>query len=232
MSDHVTCVASLPANLLPKVALLVQTIVTKHGLPAPLEAVRRDDRVVTSVPPRTLSGDRRRRLQAHRRRSDEADRRRHRAADRPCSGLRTMVQGFGRVRRCETRAVVLLQAVPHASTRGSRRRCSTLSTNRAARSSTSSAIRTAMGSWKRRGLVIGDVQSGKTATYIGIVNKAADAGYKLVVLLTGATESLRSKPSTGSTRGSWARTRPLCNTTRSSGSASTRLRRSSFAAKV
>ena len=47
------------------------------------------------------------------------------------------------------------------------------------------------GSWKRRGLVIGDVQSGKTATYLGIVNKAADAGYKLVVLLTGGTESLR-----------------------------------------
>ena len=50
---------------------------------------------------------------------------------------------------------------------------------------------TQSGSWKRRGLVIGDVQSGKTATYIGIVNKAADAGYKLVVLLTGGTESLR-----------------------------------------
>lgn len=49
------------------------------------------------------------------------------------------------------------------------------------------------GSWKRRGLVIGDVQSGKTATYIGIVNKAADAGYKLVVLLTGGTESLRKQ---------------------------------------
>lgn len=47
------------------------------------------------------------------------------------------------------------------------------------------------GKWKRRGLVIGDVQSGKTATYIGIINKAADAGYRLVVLLTGATESLR-----------------------------------------
>lgn len=47
------------------------------------------------------------------------------------------------------------------------------------------------GSWKRRGLVIGDVQSGKTATYIGIVNKAADAGFKIVVLLTGGTESLR-----------------------------------------
>lgn len=52
---------------------------------------------------------------------------------------------------------------------------------------------TQVGSWKRRGLVIGDVQSGKTATYIGIVNKAADAGYKLVVLLTGATESLRQQ---------------------------------------
>lgn len=49
------------------------------------------------------------------------------------------------------------------------------------------------GSWKRRGLVIGDVQSGKTATYIGIVNKAADAGYKLVILLTGGTESLRQQ---------------------------------------
>lgn len=49
------------------------------------------------------------------------------------------------------------------------------------------------GVWRRRGLVIGDVQSGKTATYIGIVNKAADAGYKLVVLLTGGTESLRKQ---------------------------------------
>lgn len=49
------------------------------------------------------------------------------------------------------------------------------------------------GTWKRRGLVIGDVQSGKTATYIGIVNKAADAGFRLVVLLTGGTESLRKQ---------------------------------------
>jgi hypothetical protein len=50
---------------------------------------------------------------------------------------------------------------------------------------------TQSGLWKRRGLVIGDVQSGKTATYIGIINKAADAGFRLVVLLTGGTESLR-----------------------------------------
>lgn len=50
---------------------------------------------------------------------------------------------------------------------------------------------TAPGSWKRRGLVIGDVQSGKTATYTALCCKAADAGYKLVILLTGTLESLR-----------------------------------------
>ena len=43
----------------------------------------------------------------------------------------------------------------------------------------------------RRGLVIGDVQSGKTATYSGLICKAADAGYKVVILLAGITESLR-----------------------------------------
>lgn len=45
--------------------------------------------------------------------------------------------------------------------------------------------------WARRGLVIGDVQSGKTATYTSLCCKAADAGYKLVILLTGTLESLR-----------------------------------------
>ena len=43
----------------------------------------------------------------------------------------------------------------------------------------------------RRGLVIGDVQSGKTATYAGLICKAADAGYKVVILLAGITENLR-----------------------------------------
>ena len=43
----------------------------------------------------------------------------------------------------------------------------------------------------RRGLIIGDVQSGKTATYTGLVCKAVDAGYKVVILLTGITENLR-----------------------------------------
>ncbi len=46
-------------------------------------------------------------------------------------------------------------------------------------------------SWSRRGLVVGDVQSGKTATYTALTCKAADAGYRLVILLTGTLESLR-----------------------------------------
>lgn len=43
----------------------------------------------------------------------------------------------------------------------------------------------------KRGLIIGDVQSGKTSTYIGFLCKAADAGYKVFILLTGTIESLR-----------------------------------------
>ncbi len=46
--------------------------------------------------------------------------------------------------------------------------------------------------WKR-GLVIGDVQSGKTSTYTGLICKAADAGYKVVILLAGITENLRQQ---------------------------------------
>lgn len=47
--------------------------------------------------------------------------------------------------------------------------------------------------FKRRGLILGDVQSGKTANYISICNKAADAGYKVIILLTGTIESLRKQ---------------------------------------
>jgi len=47
--------------------------------------------------------------------------------------------------------------------------------------------------WDRRGMVIGSVQSGKTANYTGLVAKAIDAGYKLVVILTGTHESLRTQ---------------------------------------
>jgi len=47
------------------------------------------------------------------------------------------------------------------------------------------------GLWKRRGLVVGDVQSGKTASYSALICKAADSGYKMVVLLTGTLENVR-----------------------------------------
>lgn len=44
-----------------------------------------------------------------------------------------------------------------------------------------------------RGLVVGDVQSGKTSNYLGLVTKAADAGYKVIFILTGTIESLRKQ---------------------------------------
>lgn len=47
--------------------------------------------------------------------------------------------------------------------------------------------------WRIQGLVMGDVQSGKTASYCGLINKAADVGYKFVVLLTGMIEELRAQ---------------------------------------
>lgn len=46
---------------------------------------------------------------------------------------------------------------------------------------------------ERRGLVFGYVQSGKTAHYIGLINKAYDAGYKIIIVLTGIHNSLRSQ---------------------------------------
>ncbi len=49
------------------------------------------------------------------------------------------------------------------------------------------------GTWSRRGLVVGHVQSGKTANYLGFINKAADAGYKLIVLIAGVHNNLRSQ---------------------------------------
>lgn len=49
------------------------------------------------------------------------------------------------------------------------------------------------GPWARRGLTIGDVQSGKTATYLALFNKAVDAGYRLIIILAGGTEVLRQQ---------------------------------------
>ncbi|MDF9832410.1 hypothetical protein M2103_000620 [Ereboglobus sp. PH5-5] len=49
------------------------------------------------------------------------------------------------------------------------------------------------GSWERKGLVVGHVQSGKTANYIGLISKAADAGYKVIIVLGGMLNSLRNQ---------------------------------------
>lgn len=49
------------------------------------------------------------------------------------------------------------------------------------------------GSWDRRGMVVGQVQSGKTANYTGLICKAVDAGYKLIIVLAGMQDSLRSQ---------------------------------------
>lgn len=49
------------------------------------------------------------------------------------------------------------------------------------------------GPWDRRGLVMGNVQSGKTGTYTGLICKAADAGYKVIIVLAGMHNNLRSQ---------------------------------------
>ena len=42
-------------------------------------------------------------------------------------------------------------------------------------------------------MVVGHVQSGKTANYAGLICKAADAGYKLIVVIAGVHNNLRSQ---------------------------------------
>jgi hypothetical protein len=49
------------------------------------------------------------------------------------------------------------------------------------------------GPWDRRGLVVGHVQSGKTGNFTGLVCKAADAGYKIIIVLAGLHNNLRSQ---------------------------------------
>ena len=50
-----------------------------------------------------------------------------------------------------------------------------------------------LGSWDRKGMVVGHVQSGKTANYTGLVGKAADAGYRLIVVIAGIHNNLRNQ---------------------------------------
>jgi hypothetical protein len=47
--------------------------------------------------------------------------------------------------------------------------------------------------YQAKGLVVGYVQSGKTANFTGVAAKAVDAGYRLVIVLTGTTNMLRSQ---------------------------------------
>lgn len=45
----------------------------------------------------------------------------------------------------------------------------------------------------RKGLIVGDVQSGKTANYVGLMNLASDVKYKVIIVLTGTTNALREQ---------------------------------------
>lgn len=49
------------------------------------------------------------------------------------------------------------------------------------------------GKWARKGLVVGHVQSGKTANYTGLICKGADAGYRVIIVLAGTLNSLRNQ---------------------------------------
>jgi len=49
------------------------------------------------------------------------------------------------------------------------------------------------GQWARKGMVVGYVQSGKTANYSGLVCKAADVGYRVIIILAGILNSLRNQ---------------------------------------
>ncbi|MFH9427355.1 Z1 domain-containing protein [Streptomyces sp. NPDC017615] len=52
---------------------------------------------------------------------------------------------------------------------------------------------TAAKAYQAKGLVVGYVQSGKTANFTGVIAKAIDAGYRLIIVLSGTTELLRTQ---------------------------------------
>ena len=49
------------------------------------------------------------------------------------------------------------------------------------------------GPWESRGLVMGNVQSGKTLNFIGLINKALDAGYHTIIVIGGHLKELREQ---------------------------------------
>ena len=90
--------------------------------------------------------------------------------------------------------LALLAALPRmARTEAARSRPWTLSTGPRTPCSACWRIRARQDTWDRRGLVAGEVQSGKTANYTGFICKAADAGYKIVIVLAGLHNNLRSQ---------------------------------------
>lgn len=48
-------------------------------------------------------------------------------------------------------------------------------------------------SFDTKGLVVGYVQSGKTTSFMSLIAKAADVGYRLIIVLAGITNNLRSQ---------------------------------------
>lgn len=50
--------------------------------------------------------------------------------------------------------------------------------------------------WDVRGLIVGNIQAGKTSNYIGLLAKAVDAGYKVIIVLAGMTNDLRKQTQT------------------------------------
>jgi hypothetical protein len=52
---------------------------------------------------------------------------------------------------------------------------------------------TATEAYASRGLVMGYVQSGKTSNFMGVVARAADAGYRLIIVLAGTWNILRNQ---------------------------------------
>ena len=59
--------------------------------------------------------------------------------------------------------------------------------------------------YQAKGLVVGYVQSGKTANFTGVIAKAIDAGYRLIIVLTGRRTYCERRPSDDWTRSSSAR---------------------------
>lgn len=47
--------------------------------------------------------------------------------------------------------------------------------------------------WRVTGLVVGQVQSGKTTNYSSLISKAADAGYRMIIVFSGILNDLRAQ---------------------------------------